>query len=58
MIEELATWGMRLFRLLPEIMGLWEAAKTPDTKAKLDAQLALTRAMERQQALEEMGGGP
>jgi len=57
-IDELIAWGTRLFRLLPEIMGLWEAAKTTDSTRRLEAQLALTRAMERQQALEEMGAGP
>mgnify|MGYP006921350750 CR=1 FL=1 len=56
MIDELVTWGLRLFQLLPEIMGLWNAAKASNAKAKLDAQLALVRKMEDMQALEEIRG--
>ena len=56
MIDELVTWGLRLFQLLPEIMGLWNAAKVANAKAKLDAQLALVRKMEDMQALEEIRG--
>ena len=56
MIDEIVKWGVRLFTLLPEIMGLWEAVKTPDAKRKLDAQLALARAMSDLQAREEIEG--
>ena len=56
MIEELALWGARLFALLPEIMGLWHATQKKDPKAQLDAQFALVRAMEDQQAREEIEG--
>jgi hypothetical protein len=47
---------MRLFRLLPELMGLWTATEKKDAKAQLDAQFALVRAMEDQQAREEIAG--
>ncbi len=55
MIDELALWGGRLFSLLPEIMGLWTATKAKDSKASLDAQFALVRAVEDAQAREEIG---
>lgn len=54
MIDELITWGLRLFRLLPEIMGLWDAVKQPSAKQRLDAQLALERAISDLQAREEI----
>lgn len=57
-LEEAAKWGIRALRLIPELMGLWEATKAKDTTAQLDAQADLIKAMERQQAIEEMGGGP
>lgn len=56
MMDELLTWGVRLFKLLPELMGLWSATKAKDSTAQLDAQLALVRAIEDQQAREEIDG--
>ncbi len=56
MLDELAKWGMRLFTLLPELMGLWEAARAQDSKQKLDASLALIRRIEDMQAKEELNG--
>lgn len=55
MIDELITWGMRLFKLLPEIMGLWTAVKDGDAKRRLDAQLSLERRISDMQAIEEIG---
>lgn len=54
MIQELVTWGNRLFQLLPEVMGIWHAVKGGDAKARLDAQLALERRISDMQALEEI----
>lgn len=54
MIDELVTWGSRLFKLLPEFMGLYRAVKENDAKAKVDAQLAMVRATERLIAEEEI----
>jgi hypothetical protein len=51
-LSEVATWLERLARLLPELIGLWEAAKAPDPQAHLNASLALVRAMKDQQARE------
>jgi hypothetical protein len=56
MFDELMKWGVRLFTLLPELMGLWEAAREQDAKKKLDASLALIRRIEDMQAKEELGG--
>jgi len=55
MIDELVTWGGRLFKLLPEIMGLWSAVSNGDAKRRLDAQLALERRISDMQAREEIG---
>lgn len=55
MISELAVWLERFARLLPELIGLWEAAKTPDPRDHLNASLALVRKMKDQQAREEIG---
>ena len=52
MIQELVTWGNRLFQLLPEVMGLWHSVKSGDAKDRLDAQLALERRISDMQALE------
>jgi hypothetical protein len=54
-IDELVTWGTRLFELLPEVMSLWNAAKAKDRHAELEASLALVRRMEDMQAREEIG---
>ncbi len=56
MIDELITWGSRLFRLLPEVMGLWSAVKDGGAKARLDAQLALERKISDEIAREEAEG--
>ena len=56
MIDEIVLWGLRLFQLLPEIMGLWNATKAKDAKPRLDAQLALERKISDMQALDEIRG--
>lgn len=53
MIDELVTWGRRLFGLLPEVMSLWSAVKDGNAKQRLDAQLALERRISDMQAREE-----
>ena len=53
-LDEIVTWGSRLFRLLPEIMGIWSAVKGGDAKQRLDAQLALERRISDLQAAEEL----
>ena len=55
MIGEVATWLGRILAVLPELIGLWEAAKTPDPKDHLNASLALVRAIKDKQAREEIG---
>ncbi len=55
MIDELVTWGTRLFALLPEIMGLWSAVRGGDSTARLDAQLSLERRISDIQAREDIG---
>lgn len=54
MIDEITKWGVRLFQLLPEIMGIWRAVETRDSKERLDAQLALERAISDMQMREEL----
>jgi len=56
-LDEAVKWGMRALRLLPEFMGLWEATKAKDSAAQLEKNADLIAAMEREQAIEEMGGG-
>ncbi len=51
-LSEVATWLERLARLLPELIGLWEAAKAPNPQQQLEASLALVRAIKDQQARE------
>ncbi len=52
---EVATWLARIASFLPELIGLYEAAKTPNAQQRLDASLALVRAMESQQVREQIG---
>lgn len=55
MIDELITWGTRLFRVLPEFMGLYSAIKEKkDATARMNAVLAMERATERLIAEEEI----
>lgn len=54
MIDELVTWGSRLFRILPEFMSLYQAARAEDPKAKMDAAMSMIRATERLIAEEEI----
>lgn len=54
MIGEVAMWIGRVARLLPELMGLWEAAKAPDPASHLEAALALVRKMKDEQMREEI----
>lgn len=55
-MNELVTWGKRLFSILPEVMGLWSAVKEQDAKKRLDAQFALERRISDLQMLEELDG--
>lgn len=54
MIDELVTWGRRLFALLPEVMSLWSAVKGGDAKQRLDSQLALERRISDLQMREDL----
>lgn len=49
-------WMARIVAFLPELIGLWEAAKAPSPSAQLDASLALVRKMQDIRAREEIGG--
>lgn len=53
-MNELMTWGRRLFGLLPEVMNLWSAVEDGDAKRRLDASLALERRISDLQAREEI----
>ena len=55
-MSEIAIWLGRIATLLPELIGLWEAAKQPNPQAHLNASLALVRKMKDAQAREELGG--
>lgn len=54
-MSEVALWLGRLLALLPELVGLWKATEARDGKAALEAQLALVRKMEDEQAKAEIG---
>jgi hypothetical protein len=58
MIDELLTWGTRLFRALPAFMAIWDAVESKDEKKKLDAALGMLRNAEDQLAAEELGNAP
>ena len=55
MIAEVAIWLTRILSFLPELISLWEAAKSPDPQEQLEASLALVRKIKDQQAAEEIG---
>lgn len=55
MIGEVGIWLARIVGFLPELIGLWEAAKTPSPSGQLDASLALVRKMQDVRAREEIG---
>ncbi len=55
MIGEVGIWLARIATFLPELIGLWEAAKTPSPQQQLDASLALVRKMQDIRAREEIG---
>ncbi len=55
MLDEVGQWLTRLVKLLPQILGLWEAVKSPTSpRDELDAQLALVRAMKDMQMREAL----
>lgn len=54
-MDELLVWLGRIVTLLPFVKQLWEATAAKDQKRQLEAQLALVRAMEDEQAREELG---
>jgi hypothetical protein len=54
-LTEIGIWLARIATLLPELIGLWEAAKAEDPQRELQAQLALTRAIKDRQARETIG---
>ena len=53
---EVATWLGRILAVLPELIGLWEAAKQPNPQDQLNASLSLVRAMKDRQAREVIEG--
>ena len=54
MIDEVATWLKRLVFLLPDLIGLWEAAKSGSPDQEFRAQFALIRAIKDRQMREEL----
>jgi len=55
-VSEVALWFERVLGLLPQLIGLWDAAKAKDPQQELAAQLDLTRAIKDRQAKEEISG--
>lgn len=47
----------RVATILPEVLGLWDAVRTPDPGAQTMAQAKLVRAMRNAQMLEELDNG-
>lgn len=56
MMSEVGIWLARILSILPELMHLWEAAKTNDPHQELEAALAVVRATKDRQAREEIPG--
>jgi hypothetical protein len=56
MMTELGVWLVRVASFLPELIGLYEASKSADSKDHLNASLALVRKMKDRQAREEIDG--
>jgi hypothetical protein len=54
-VDDVVVWLGRIVKFLPELIGLWQAAKDPNPQAHLNASLALVRKMKDAQAAEEMG---
>ncbi len=54
MLGEVGTWLARIAQFLPELVGLWEAAKAPSPADQLEASLALVRKMQDVRAREEI----
>lgn len=54
-VVDAAIWLLRVARLMPELVELWEAAKQPDQQAQLEASMRLVRAMSDQRMREELG---
>lgn len=55
MIPEIVMWLERLVSLLPTIIRLWDASRAGDTRAELEASLALVREIKDRQAWEDIG---
>ncbi len=55
MLTEIGIWLARIASFLPELIGLWEAAKADNPQQELQAQLNLTRAIKDRQAREQIG---
>ncbi len=55
MLDELGIWLTRIALFLPEIIGLYEAAKGNENQ-QLEASLRLVRKMKDVQMREELGG--
>lgn len=54
-MNELGVWLGRIGSVLPELVAFWEAIRSKDENAELEAQLALTRKVKDRQAAEEIG---
>ncbi len=54
-MSEVVLWLGRVLAVLPELIGLWKATEAKDGRAQLEAQLALVRKMEDEQAKAEIG---
>lgn len=55
-MSEVLVWFERIVSFLPQLIGLWNAARAKDPRQELEASLALVRAMKDRQAREEIGG--
>lgn len=53
-MNDAITWIGRLVRLLPELVGLWDAVDAKDETKELDAALALRRKISDEQMREQL----
>lgn len=53
-MNEALTWFGRVWKVLPELVGLWHAVSAKDEKAELEASLALRRKISDEQMREQL----
>lgn len=53
-MSEIAAWLARILAVLPQFIGLWQAAKSSNSDDHLQASLSLVRAMKDRQMKEDL----